>query len=77
MPRITIYLPNDIEKLARKTAKSKRMSVSRWTAEYVVCHAAGAWPKSVLNAAGAIPDFPSLKEIRKGYGRDARRVPTW
>src|SRR5208283_3446940 len=33
------------------------------------------WPTSVLNAAGALPDFPSPKEIRKGYGRDARRLP--
>jgi len=77
MPRITIYLPNHVEKLARKTARSERMSVSRWIAEHVVSHAVGAWPKSVLNAAGAISDFPSLKEIRRGSGRDSRRVPTW
>ena len=75
MPRITIYLRNDVEKLARKTARSKRMSVSRWIAEHVVSRAVGTWPKSVLNAAGAISDFPSLKEIRKGYGRDSRREP--
>jgi len=31
------------------------------------------WPAGVLNAAGAIPDFPSLNEIRNGYGPDARR----
>jgi hypothetical protein len=77
MPRITIYLPDDTEKLARKTARSKRMSLSRWIAEHVVSHAVDAWPMSALNAAGAIPDFPSLKEIRKGSGRDARRLPTW
>jgi hypothetical protein len=72
MSRITIYLPNDVETLARKAARSKRMSISRWIAEHVVSDAVGAWPKSVLNAAGAIPDFPSLRAIRKGYGRDAR-----
>ncbi|MGA2272215.1 MAG: CopG family transcriptional regulator [Bryobacteraceae bacterium] len=73
MSQITIYLPDDIEKLARKAAKGKRSSLSRWIAEQVVTHLEDAWPEGVLNAAGAIPDFPSLKEIRKGYGRDARR----
>ena len=32
-----------------------------------------AWPQSVLDAAGAIPEFPELAEIRKGYGKDAVR----
>ena len=32
-----------------------------------------AWPKAVLDAAGAFPDFPSMKEIRKNSGRDIRR----
>jgi hypothetical protein len=73
MSQITIYLPDDVEKLARKAAKAKRSSVSRWIAEKVVSHLEDAWPEGVLNAAGAIPDFPSLKEIRKGYGRDAHR----
>ena len=31
------------------------------------------WPKPVIDAAGALPDFPSLEEIRKGYGEDTRR----
>ena len=75
MPRIAIYLPDDVEKLARKTARSNRMSVSRWIAEQVVSPLVDAWPESVLSAAGAVPDFPSLKEIRKGYGRDTHRVP--
>ena len=73
MAQITIYLPDDVEKLARKAAKAKRSSVSHWIAEQVVSHLEDAWPEGVLNAAGAIPDFPSLKEIRKGYGRDTRR----
>jgi predicted RNase H-like HicB family nuclease len=28
--------------------------------------AGDGWPKAVLDAAGAFPDFPSLEEIRKG-----------
>ena len=73
MSQITIYLPDDIEKRARMAAKAKRSSVSRWIAEQPAGRLEDAWPDGVLNAAGAIPDFPSLKEIRKGYGRDAHR----
>jgi hypothetical protein len=73
MSQITIYLPDDIEKRARMAAKAKRSSVSRWIAEQLAGRLEDAWPDGVLNAAGAIPDFPSLKEIRKGYGRDAHR----
>jgi hypothetical protein len=73
MAQVTIYLPDDIEKRARTAAKAKRTSVSRWVAEQVVCRLEDAWPEGVLSAAGAIPDFPSLKDIRKGYGQDARR----
>jgi hypothetical protein len=73
MAQITIYLPDDVESKARKAAKAKRTSVSRWIAEEVVHRLADTWPKGVLDAAGALPDFPSLREIRKGYGRDARR----
>ena len=73
MAQVTIYLPDDVEKRARMAAKAKRSSVSRWVAEQVVCRLEDAWPEGVLSAAGAIPDFPSLKEIRKGNGRDAHR----
>jgi hypothetical protein len=34
------------------------------------------WPKAVLDAAGAVPEFPSLREIRKGYAIEVRRGPT-
>jgi len=73
MSQITIYLPDDVEKLARKAAKAKGSSVSRWIAEQLAGPLEEAWPESVLNAAGAIPDFPGVQEIRKGYGRDTRR----
>jgi hypothetical protein len=74
MAQITIYLPNDIESAARKAAKAKRTSVSRWIADQIQHNLAQNWPQAVLEAAGAVPDFPALEEIRKGYGRDARRA---
>jgi len=73
MAQITIYLPDDLENKARKAAKAKGTSVSRWIAEQVVQSVEETWPKGVLEAAGALRDFPSLKEIRKGYGYDAPR----
>jgi hypothetical protein len=32
-----------------------------------------SWPQAVQDAAGAIPDFPDVAELRKGYGADAKR----
>ena len=75
MAQITIYLPDDIESQARKAAKAKKLSVSRWIADQVVTSLSCTWPKAVLDAAGSIPDFPSLQEIRQGYGHDVHREP--
>jgi hypothetical protein len=34
-----------------------------------------AWPKAVPDAAGALPSFPSLKEIRTSSGPSVPRKP--
>ena len=73
MAQITIYLPNDVEAKARKAAKTRRTSVSRWIAEQVTQSLGNAWPRGVIDAAGAISDFPDIDEIRKGYGKDSPR----
>jgi hypothetical protein len=73
LARITIYLPDNIEHRARKAAKAKGESVSRWVADQVMRSLADTWPKAVLDAAGAIPEFPSLEEIRAGYRQDIPR----
>jgi len=75
MAQITIYLPDDVENKARKAARAKRTSVSRWIAEQIVDTLEETWPKGVLDAAGAIPDFPDIAEIRSGYGKDSAREP--
>jgi muconolactone delta-isomerase len=75
MAQITIYLPDDIENKARKAAKARETSVSRWIAERVVDALQEVWPKGVLDAAGALPDFPDVEEIRAGYGKDSTREP--
>ena len=73
MAQITIYLPDDLEKQARKAAKAQRKPVSRWIADQLVQTLDNRWPKGVLDAAGALSDFPDLRTIRKGYGRDVTR----
>jgi len=73
MAQLTIYLPDNVESKARKAAKAKGQSVSRWIADQLIHTLADTWPKGVLDAAGAFHDFPSLEEIRKGYGQDATR----
>jgi hypothetical protein len=73
MSQITIYLPDAVEHKARKAAKANGQSVSRWIADQVLHHLSEVWPKGVLDAAGALPDFPSLEEIRRGYGDDVPR----
>ncbi len=75
MAQITIYLPDDIENKARTAAKSDGKSVSRWIADQIAEGLEDGWPQSVLDAAGAIPDFPNLDELRKGYGADSPRLP--
>jgi hypothetical protein len=73
MSQITIYLQDEIEDKARKAAKAHGKSVSRWLAEQVARKLEDSWPQSVLDAAGAVPDFPEASEIRKGYGKDSAR----
>ncbi|MGH9657603.1 MAG: CopG family transcriptional regulator [Bryobacteraceae bacterium] len=73
MARLTIYLPDKIEKQARTAAKATGKSVSRWIADQLGRTLADTWPQSVLDAAGAFRDFPGLREIRRGYGRDLPR----
>ena len=73
MSQITIYLPDEVEIKARKAARANGKSVSRWIADQVLHNLSDVWPKGVLDAAGALPDFPSLEEIRRGYGDDAPR----
>jgi hypothetical protein len=75
MAKLTIYLPDEVERKARKAAKENRTSVSRWIADEVKRKLDRSWPPEFLAAAGSCPDFPSLEELRKGHGPDAPREP--
>jgi len=73
MAQVTIYLPDEVEKKARKVAKAQGKSVSRWVATQIVSGLSEGWPQGVLDAAGAFPEFPDLASIRHGYGKDVHR----
>lgn len=73
MAQITIYLPDDVEREARKAAKAQKKSVSRWIADQIKHSVAKSLPQAWIDAAGAFPDFPDVEELRKGYGKDAGR----
>ena len=75
MANITVYLPRDIELKARKAARARKLTVNRWIAEEVSKAVKHKWPPEFLAAAGSCPDFPSLDEIRSGYGKDTSREP--
>jgi hypothetical protein len=75
MARITIHLPGAVASRVRENARANGKSVSRWVREMVVRNVGDSWPDAVLKAAGSMPDFPSLNEIRKGFGNDVPRVP--
>ncbi len=73
MSQVTIYLPDELEKKARKAARAAGSSFSAWIAEQLAADLDDSWPQSVLDAAGSIPDFPGIDEIRAGYGADSTR----
>ena len=65
MAKITIYLPDDLERKVRKTAEQNRTSVSRWFASQVSRNLNSAWPSEFLEALGSCPDFPSQEDLRR------------
>ena len=73
MAHITVYLSNDIESRVRKAAKRHKKTMNRWITEQITKAMKDALPESFLQAAGAVPDFPSLENIRHGYGTDSPR----
>ena len=73
MANVSIYLPDQVATLARKAAKREKLSVSKWISREITKSLGSRWPEEFLAAAGAEPGFPSLEEIRRGYGADRPR----
>lgn len=73
MAHLTIYLSDDVERRVRKAAKAGKVSVSKWVSNQVAKSVETSWPPEFLALAGAFPDFPDARELRKGYGKDVPR----
>jgi hypothetical protein len=73
MPNITIYLSDDVAVMAERQAKKSRLSLSRWVATLIARQANTGPRPGVLAAIGAIPEFPSVDELRADYGPDTPR----
>jgi hypothetical protein len=71
---VTIYLDHETEALMKAAAKAEGISQSKWVSELIQRKVSTEWPSEVVQLAGAWPDFPSAEEIRKGAGKDVRRV---
>jgi len=73
MGQVTIYIDAETEKKMIASAKAAKISKSKWVTEVIKEKVALEWPASVIDLAGAWEDFPSIKEIRSGTGRDIKR----
>lgn len=73
MAQVTIYLDDETEQKARAAARSKGVSLSKWVAERVRQGALSDWPDYVRELAGAWSALPSVEQLRRLKGRDAKR----
>jgi hypothetical protein len=73
MPQVTLYIDEETDRKMRRAARAAGVSRSRWVARAIRKNLASEWPDSFLALAGAWPDFPSAKEIRRQTGTDTRR----
>lgn len=73
MGQITIYPETDLGVRMRAAAKEMNMSLNIRIANLIEEKTAGVWPESVIQLAGAWPDFPTSEEIRTEMGNDVPR----
>ena len=73
MAHVTIYLSDKVESKARRAAKAAKTNMSKWVASQVEKAVETSWSPEFLAAAGSLPDFPDVEELRRGYGKDAPR----
>jgi len=73
MGQVTIYIDAETEEKMIASAKAAKVSKSKWITEVIKEKVATEWPASVVSLAGAWEDFPSIKAIRSGDGKDVER----
>jgi len=73
MGQVTIYLDAEAERQARSAARAEGISLSKWVTRRIHKSTKSEWPEGVRRLAGAWPDVPSAREIRRSKARDTRR----
>jgi hypothetical protein len=73
MSQVTLYLDPETAAKMKQAAEGARVSQSQWVARIIRERLSDTWPENVKALAGAWADFPSLEEIRRGYGEDVSR----
>lgn len=73
MGQVTIYLDDETERELKKAAKAAKLSRSKWVARIVRKEVSTSWPADLFDLKGDWSDFPSVEELRKGLGVDAKR----
>jgi hypothetical protein len=71
MARLTVYLPDELEKSVRALAKASGATVNKWITAQLTNVVRTCWSPEFLSAAGADTDFPEIENAR--YGTDAKR----
>ena len=74
MGKITVYLPDVVEREVREAATVSRLPLSRWIADRLALGFEDKWPAGFLAAAGSVPDFPDVRWLRTGYGKESQRL---
>ena len=59
--QLTLYLDSGTERLAKTAAEAEGLSLSRWVANKIHEATLAQWPKTVVDAAGAFPDWPLVE----------------
>jgi len=75
MAQVTLYLDDETARRAKAAAEAAGLSQSRWLSELIREKTTREWPAVVREAAGAWPDFPDTRKLRRGTGRDSEREP--
>ncbi len=73
MSQLTLYLDAETDARMRQGAQAAGISLSRWVADLIREKTADEWPQSIIELAGAWPDFPTREEIHASLGEDLPR----
>ena len=73
MAQVTLYMDDETLARVREAAQAAGMSMSAWLVQLVRDRTATEWPAEAAALAGAWPDFPTVEELRAGYGEDVPR----